>query len=58
MDCGMHNPSEAPQAAYLAELPSGYNVPLCTDCCAWWRAEDAAGRHDAPERLVRVQSVH
>jgi hypothetical protein len=52
--CYMHN-KDIP-ARYLLELPIGNVVPLCVECCAWWR-KDAAESGDPWSQPVRITEI-
>lgn len=35
----MHNPGTEPLARYVLTVPIGNELPLCVECCAWWRKD-------------------
>jgi hypothetical protein len=55
--CVLHNPGEAPAARYVMRVPIGNELPLCEDCCAWWRADAAARPDDASVQPVWIVGV-
>lgn len=54
--CVMHNSDVQIPARYVMTLPIGNEVPLCVECCAWWRA-DAAESGDPLSQPVRIVEV-
>lgn len=56
--CGIHPgyPQLNIPARYLVELPIGNVVPVCAECCDWWRA-DAAESDDPWSQPVRITEI-
>lgn len=58
--CVLHNPEVNIEAAYMMLLPIGNDIPVCIDCCAWWRASLMPGgfsEHDEQARPVSIRSI-
>jgi hypothetical protein len=54
--CIMHNPYVTIPASYLLEVPIGNVLPLCVECCAWWRM-DAKETGDPMSQPVRITDI-
>ena len=56
--CQIHPGYPQPKipARYLLELPIGNVVPLCVECCAWWR-KDAAESGDELSQPVQITEI-
>jgi hypothetical protein len=52
----MHNSWVHIPAKYLMLLPIGNEIPLCTECCAWWR-KDALTNEDPMCKPVSVRDI-
>ena len=54
--CIMHNTDANIPARYLLELPIGNVLPLCVECCAWWRT-DARESGDPAAQPVSITEI-
>jgi hypothetical protein len=54
--CIMHNSDVDIPARYAMALQNGNVVPLCVECCAWWR-QDAQESGDPMSQPVRITEL-
>lgn len=57
MICCMHNADTAPKAEYMMLLPIGNEIPLCEQCCQWWRAHAGDREFSEFTQPVRIRGV-
>lgn len=55
--CWMHNTGVRPAAVYVMTLPIGNRVPLCVECCAWWRMDAASRPEDVMVQPVSIEEL-
>jgi hypothetical protein len=59
--CFMHNPEDGRRATAIIRVPIGNELPLCSECWAWWQGTIAdpatADPHNVPEWVRGVDET-